>query len=411
MATVYWVGRQRKRAQVDTITVGSATAAQTFTVTVGGRKTVTYTAGGSETTVTVTAALLALLQAMDDGEFTELTFATPSSATSTITATGPDDGCPFTLAVGGTGTISRTATTTPLSPHDLNDAANYSGNAVPSASDVLVFEDGDVDAKYNAAALTAIALASVTRRASYTGRLGLPSENPNGYPEYRTQHVELNCPTVNLEQAAGDVAGQFRLKCVHTGSAATFTIAGGGAGAVGEEVFEVFGLPASSVVQVSGASVALAHLAGQTATAATVAAKDAVVWIGAGVTLTTASLTNCQGRVEASWTTLTMLVGGRVEVLGAAAGSAAGTLVYKGTLVWKSTGATGNSPVVGSGGTVDFSQAPAAVTVGGTVELNAGAGWLDPAGVISTSYNLKLNRCNAADVNLDLGVNKTLAVS
>jgi len=91
--------------------------------------------------------------------------------------------------------------------------------------------------------------------------------------------------------------------------------------------------------------------------------------------------------------------------------SAAGTLVYKGTLVWKSTGATGNSPVVGSGGTVDFSQAPAAVTVGGTVELNAGAGWLDPAGVISTSYNLKLNRCNAADVNLDLGVNKTLAVS
>lgn len=408
MATVYWVGRQRVRQQVDEITIGSNTAGHTFAVTAGGRKSVTYTAVSGDTTATIAAALLALLRDSAEGEFAELTWE-EGSTTSKVAATGPDDGKPFTLAVSGTGTISTTTLTAPLSPHDLNDGANYSGNALPSGGDTLVFEDSAIDAKYNAAALTAIAL-TVVRRASYTGRWGLPAESDAGYPEYRPQHLELNSTSILVEQPASDAAGQFRVKAT-AGGAATVTVRADGGGQLGGEALEVYGLAASSVVRLSGGGVAIAPLAGQAAAVATLTALDAAVRCGSGVTLTDAALKDCQARLDCSYTTLTQTVGGRTEVTGSAAGGNAGTKVYKGSLVWRSTGALGNSPVIGGGGVIDFGLAPGSVAVGGTVELNAGAAWLDPAGRVATAYNVKLVNCRADEVTLDVGTNKTLAVS
>src|SRR4051812_46783557 len=116
MATVTWVGKSQTTPQLDTITVGSATAAQTFTATRNG-KVVSYTAGGGETTTTVALAVLALLQASTEPEFQELTFAA-GSAGNLVTITGPADGAPFSLTVGGTGTISLAHTTTAAGPFD-----------------------------------------------------------------------------------------------------------------------------------------------------------------------------------------------------------------------------------------------------------------------------------------------------
>lgn len=408
MATVTWIGQQIRRRQVDTLTVGSSTAGHTFITTING-KAVSYTAISGDTTATIAAAIRALLAASTEGEFRELQYGTVAS--SAFTVTGPEDGAPFALAVSGTGTYSRTATTTPLSPHDLNDGKNYSTGALPSGSDHLVFENSSVDAKYNADALAGVGLASVTRRASFTGRLGLLAQNANGYREYRASEVEFDAPLQTYEVAAGDQAGHVRVKSVGA-SAVTLSVQGdGGQTALGFEVVQVRGLPSSSAVRVNGASLALAAYAGHTATVATLNAENATLWLGAGVTLGTANLTNVTGWTEAGWTALTMYTGGTLDVRGAAAGANSGLKVYGGTVNWRSTGAVGNSPVVGTGGTVSFEQAPASVTCGGTVELNAGAAWLDPSGRIGTPYNVNLNRCTLADVNLNVGPNKTLAVS
>lgn len=408
MATVLWIGQQIKRPQVNTLTVGSSTAGHTFITTING-KSITYTAVSGDTTTTIASAIKALLAASDAGEFSELTFGTPS--TNTFTITGPDDGAPFTIALSGTGTYSSSSTTSPLSPHDLNDGKNYSTGALPSGSDDLVFENGDVDAKYNAAALTGITLTSVTRRASFTGRIGLPLNNANGYREYRTSEVEFDAPTQTYELAQSDQAGQIRVKSVGASAVTLLVSAESNGAAVGNEVVELRGLPSSSVVRVQSASLALARNAGQTATVSTLTGNDSTVWLGSGVTLTTATLTNCNTTTYASWTTLNQYAGGTTEVRGAAAGANSGLKVYGGNVIWRSTGATGNSPVVGAGGSVDFSRAPSTVTCGGTVELNAGATWLDPSGRISTPYNLNLNRCTLADVRVNVGPNKTLAVS
>lgn len=409
MAIVLWLPRQRARAQVDTLTVGSNTTGHTFIATIN-TKAVGYTAVSGDTTVTITAALLALLQACAEPEFRELAFAL-GSTTSKINVTGPDDGAPFTLTVSGTGTFSTTAATAPLSPSDVGDVLNYSTGALPGAGDTLVFEESAEDAKYNADALAGIALAAVVRRASHTGRIGLPPQNTNGYPEYRPTGLELDAPSITIEIGPGDAAGQVRIASVSS-TAVTMLVEGDGTtAAVGDEVVHVVGLPAASELRVLGASAAVATLAGQTAAVATLTAQSATLWLGKGVTLGDATLTNCVFSLECSHTALTMLSGGSGDVRGAASCANAGLKVYAGTLRWRSTGGTGNSPVVGGGGTIDFGQAPAGVAVGGTVELNAGATWTDPVGKIGTPYNVALNRCSLRDVNLDAGLGKTLAVS
>lgn len=407
MPTIRYVGRQRIRQQLDEMTVASSTVGHTFVSTVGV-KAITYIAVTGDTTVTIAAAILALLQASTEGEFAELTFA-EGSTTSKITATGPDDGAPFVLTVSGTGTYTTTTLTAALSPSDLGDVLNYSTGALPSAADTLVIEDTAADFKYNGAALAGIALASVIRRATHTGRLGLLTQNPRGYVEYRTSDVSLDSVLILIETAQGDAASQVRINSINT--ACTFTVTGAGQAAVGAEVVEVRGLVAASIVRAAGGSVAVAPLAGQVATVATLLAENAAVRFGNGVTFATGTLVNCQSRISSSWSTsLTMLSGGTCEVLGSAGGPASGTLVYAGTMQWKSTGSPGNSPVIGPGGTFDLTEAPAALTVGGTVSLSPGGTWLDPAGRVAT-YALKLDKCKLSDSAFDPGTNRTLTVS
>ena len=410
MATVLWVGRQTRRAQVGTLTVGTASTGGTITVTVGGRKSVVVTPSTTNTTTTA-AEIAAACKASAEPEFREITW---TSAAAVVTFTGPADGAPVTVAKtdgGSNSTSLNTSVTAPLSPHDLNDGANYSTGALPSGSDALVFENSAVDAKYNAAALTGITLASVTRRKSFTGRLGLPAQNPAGYTEYRTAEVELDAPTVLIEVADGDQAGQVRIKSVST-PAVTLTVQGDGSGAaVGEEVVQVRGLPASSVLRANGGSVQVAAVAGHTATLATVLGQNATVWLGAGVTLTDATYTNCTVRHDCAATTFKQYEGGTSDMRGGASVANGGLKLYAGTMNWRSTGATGTGPLLGNGAVLDFSQAPNTVTVGGTVALYSGATWNDPAGKVSTSYTLQAVNCRLEDVRIVAGVNRTLAVS
>lgn len=406
MATKTWVGQAQVVRQVDTVTITAGDAATTYTVTIN-TKAVSYT--GSATVATVAAGLQAAFAASADPEFRELTSAYVSGATFTVT--GPADGAPFTLAVsvaGGSGTISRTATTAATGPHDAGAAANYSGGSLPSAGDTLVFESSATSVLYNLTGLAAVALAAVVRRVSFTGTIGLPDVNPAGYREYRTRDLSLDAPAVTIEQSGQDQAQQIRLNSI-TASATTLTVIGDAAGGgVGAERVEVRGLPASSVVNVTGGSVAVAPLAGQSCTVATLRGLNATVRVGSGASLTTVNLQNCQARLEAGCTTLTIDQGGSVTTTGAAA--VTNTNVDGGTLAWRSTGSPGTVKV-GSGGVIDFSNAPAAVALGATAEVYAGATWSDPAGRVTTSFAVTVVRASVGEVSLDFGTGRTLTVS
>jgi len=411
MAVVYWVGKQRKLAKQATLSIGTASTGGTITLTFGNSKTVVITPTTTNTTTTA-EELLAAIQAATDGEITELTV-TQSGAV--LTFVGPDDGAPFTLSKTDGGANSPTLTTTvnPKSPYDANDVLNYSPGALPvDTTDSLVFENNDIDCKYNVDALTAIELASpgLTRRATYTGRWGLPPVNAAGYPEYRAQELEIKAQTVLVEGNRGDYAGQFRLKSKWTGSAATITINGEqGPVNVGSEVVEITGLPASSVVQFVSSSVALAPNQSQTCTALTVKGNNGTLRVGPSATLSgTVNLVGCTALIKASWTTSLTAIG---QTYCEAGGAAAGPLVIEqGTVAWKSTGNPGSTVTIGSGGTLDMTNAPATVSIGSTIQMYSGSQMLDPAGRAG-NFVFKLNHCTLQEVNIVVPDDKTFTLS
>jgi phage tail sheath gpL-like len=97
-------------AQKDTVTITSATAAQTQIVTINGVD-YTYLNGGSETLTTVAAAVAAMLNAIPD------VFATSSAAV--VTAQSRYPGVAYSIAVSGTG-----------SPSTANVTANTAGTGM-----------------------------------------------------------------------------------------------------------------------------------------------------------------------------------------------------------------------------------------------------------------------------------------
>lgn len=405
MGNVRWVGgRQQARAQVETVTIGSNTAAQTFPVKIG-RKTVTYTAGTGESTTTVAQGLWALLDASTEGEFAEVDWGDEPAA-AVITATGPADGAPITLVTtGGTGTISHTTTVAPLSPYDANDAANFDGNALPSA-DVVYLDAGAVPMRYNLDVAGWGNVTAIHRRATYSGAVGLPDANPAGYEEYRVRRLTpaaATVVTVRVEQSAN--TGAFRLDDAAAGGAVTVQVTGDGTGG---EPADLTGLPASSVVNVAGGSVILAPLVSDTCTVLTFRGSNSSVEFGPGLTLSgTATLVSCTGVAKGSWTALS-LNGGSLDVLGAATGP---LTIDGGTVRWRSTGAVATGTVIGSGGVLDFTLSPQGVAMGGAVSLYAGATFWDPAGRVTTPYTLTYVRCSMEEVSVNVGTAKSLAVS
>ncbi|HYH63953.1 MAG TPA: hypothetical protein VD866_04575 [Urbifossiella sp.] len=406
MADIFWVGRQRRRAMTRTLTVTTADTGDTITVTTGGTKSVVVTPSTTNTTTTA-AEIAAACEASEEPEFEEITW---TSATNVVTAVGPEDGAPITISKtdGGTNATVLATTVAALSPNDLGDAANYAGAALPANLDRLVFQDGSVPVLYNLAAFTGVTY-TVLRRDTYIGAIGLDDVNPNGYPEYRPTHLETAGATIEIEGTDRDAPGQFRFKST-AGGAVTVTIRGGVPAPIGEEVVEVYATGAASVYQIAGGALAIAPNVGQTATVGTLTATDASLRIGSGVTLGSVAGTLLQdvtALILSSWSNGLTLDGGEVTVGGAGTGA---LTIDGGRLVWRSTANPANSPTVASGGTLDLTQAPKVLTIGGTVSLYAGA-TLDDRNGRGGNYAAQCVRCTPQEVNWLLPNNKTLTLS
>ena len=131
MATRTWLGRAQSMAQVCTVTIGSSTSTQTFTITNPNSKAITYVAGSGETTSTIAAALQQLIANSQEGEYRELV---PTVVANVITITARVPGVPFTISVAGTGTITLATPTANVSPNDPANPVNWSGGVVPQGS-------------------------------------------------------------------------------------------------------------------------------------------------------------------------------------------------------------------------------------------------------------------------------------
>ena len=285
--------------QVSTITVGGTwLTGETASITMNGRS-VTVTLGATVTVAHVCDALRAAFNGdaiVGDEtrnttgnlipEFNEIT---ATDTNTTVVLTHDTNGVPFTATVSETstsGTVSIATTTAAVGPSILA-AGNLSGGALPSASDILVFEDNSVDLLYGLDAATNL-LAELHIKASSTGLIGLSRFNANSYAEYRTREFTVESTLVTIGAGEGDGSGRLLLN-LGNDQTAVVVYKTDTSEDEGYHALRIRGTHASNVLRVLGSStVDIACEAGHTATFATlIVGGSSKVRTSAGTTLGT----------------------------------------------------------------------------------------------------------------------------
>lgn len=210
MATKRWLGGAPARKQVTTITMGGTwLAAETLTVTCGNQDLI-LTVGSTVTTTQIATELAKLLAATSvsgaalgtgyDGnyggqEILQFQDFVATSNSNVVTLTGATAGLPFTVTASETstsGTVSVSTTTAATGPNHADNADNWSGGTLPANGDTMLFDTGAVAVKYGLTYFRTNTLSCpLTHTTDYTGQIGLPDENPAGYPEYREKRLQI----------------------------------------------------------------------------------------------------------------------------------------------------------------------------------------------------------------------------
>lgn len=419
MANVIWKGGAPAVAQVTTCTVGGTVEADDiFKITIG-TKTLSVAAGSTAaaTVATTIAAAFNALSSTDYPEFAEITALATSGGAFTLTS--DTAGVPFTVTLATTEangsaadnqTFTQAATTANSGPNDWSTAANWSGGAVPVNSDDVYFEDSTIDCFYGMDQ-SAVTVTSLTIRNTFTGTIGLPRTNENGYVEYRDTYLKIGATTITIGQGSGDGSGRIK---INAGSVQAALNVHNSGTALDDGVPSILflGTHASNAITVSGGSVGVAFYAGEVSTVSSlkVSVTDGLdmseVVCGLGVTLGT--VVNYNGSITCDTTTaaITSLTqyGGQLIIDGKANAVTALT-IYGGTAYYNTAG-TCTLAVVGASGTLDFRRDMRAKTV---TQLNCydGASVYDTAGVLTLTNGIDLIACGIEDCKLELGKNKT----
>ena len=417
-----------------TITVANTwAAADTATVTIN-EKDLTLTVGSLVTTAQVATSISQMIngETFTDttaaasitgdkvGEFSNIT-ATVSGSVVTCTGGRLDtDGTqthlrsrPFTLTAtevtAGTGTATAASTQVATGPHHWDNVDNWSGGAVPVDSDDVVFDDGSVSCLYSMGVPTAVSLATLKRRKSYTGKIGLANQNTDNpalpFYEYLTQYLTLGAVAdavtmvVTLESDGGRTF-------IDNGDAqATWNIR---SKASSREIPEVPAIlikstHVSCTLDLQAGDVGVAFYDGEAAALATIRvgyiddqAGDAKLYLGDGVTTLTTT-TQTGGTVQFDSALVTYNLQGGVLTVGDAGAPTVTTLnIDGGTCFYRGAG-TMTTVNVGGGGTLDFRAGTKPVTVTNT-NFYEGSAFYDPQGRVTHTNGIDLIRCNVAQL-------------
>ena len=401
MANRKWLGQALAVAQVNTVTPTAANS-QTYTITING-KNVNFTADASATVAEITAGLTAAFNASTEPEFAEIT---ATDSTTHVTLTADTAGYPFTntSSATGAGTNVTATTTANAGPNDWSTADNWSGDAVPVSTDDVYIENSSVDILYGLGQ-SAVTLGSLNIAQTFTGKIGLPERNANGYAEYRFTdgYLAISATTTNIGR--GDGTGSGRIKLNFGSVATTMNVYGTGSPAeVGLEPLLWKGT-GSNVLNVFAGSVGcgvLAQTTTETVTLTTLRMYGGYVRTGPACTVTTKDQ---NGGVLDSWFTVTTcnMTGGTHNHY---ASTMSTVQINGGTLNWKSS-ANPTSVIVNSGGVLDFTGDSRAVTVT-TANIYAGSKIWDPYARVTWTNGIDLEECDLTEVTLNVGKDRKL---
>lgn len=422
-SNIHWLGTAQAVAQVNRVTPGGTVAAgSTFTITING-KSITYTAVGADAVATIVTELFTRFAACQEPEFLEIN-ARDTGASGYLTLTAKVAGVPFTVtsSAGGSGspTCSTTTPTANSGPNVISVGANYSGGSAPGNSDTVTFT-GSVPALYDLGALSAVTgLVIIIRDVTSTFRIGLPPENVGGktYYEYRPQSLTTAGGTVTIDAPQCGLirlnfgASAATVNCYRTGSRAVSNLpALTLVGTHPANAFNLFGGDVGIAMRPTETSVVAALKVGTANPDAAgglfgAGGSSAKVAIGAGVTVTAATVQSGSVDSESSIGTLTA-EGGVVTTRGATTITTA-NVRDAAQLAHESTG-TITTLNLGPKGKFDKGDdyRPNTVT---NCTVYEGAVINDPAGSVTWTNGIAL-KCRVKKADIDVGNNRTLSVA
>jgi hypothetical protein len=423
MATRVWIGAVRPVAQVTRWLFNGTWENNDNVIVTIGSKSITVVSG-SATPATIVDNVVAELNNSNDPEFEEITW---SRSGDYLVGTADEEGVPFTCTLtttetgGGAADLQRfdgatssvgVDLTACTGPNFANVAGNWSGATLPIDGDTVIFADSDVSCLYGLDN-NAVTPASVYFDASFTGSIGLPVYNENGYYEYRERFLKYSnsgdATNMQVVVGQGEGGGSPRIKLnAGTGQSTVTVLSTGQPETDSEKAFEFIGTHASNEVNVSAGSVGIALHAGSAATVPTLRVgyqtnveSDSSVLCGLGATLTTVTQAGGTLETRSNITTLTLSGGEHVK----AAGTVTTLNANGGVYIHNSTG-TVTTIVAASGAEVDFSRDLRTKTVT-NFTVNAGATLKDPHGVVTYTNGIVFNRCRPSDVEWEAAINKT----
>ncbi len=415
MTTTYWHPSATPVAQVDTLTVaGTPAAGNKITATIGDG-TATYTLVTGDTVSTAAAGLSAVLNGSTASpEFQSITW-TVSGAVITGTASSP--GTPFTLsasATGGGATLTRASVQANVGPSDVGNSANWIRSGVaslPQNGDDVVVAGTAIGLLYNLAALAAVQFLSYTRWQSFTGQIGLPTQNPAGYREYRPTYFEFtSAGTVTLLLGEGAGAGPSRERYDVGATQANLQALASG-GAADDVSVRFLTTNAASTVLSSGVSVGIATDPGEVAALASArATAGGSLAIGPGCTVSgqvqadgaTAQLSGPAGSILAQ--------NGSAFAVTSEARTYSSVIAKNGSrLTWLSD-STITSLDLQTGSVLDKSSDPRPITITSSSLDGDGTAILDPTSAI-TYTNATAVRGIVSSGVITFGAGKNLKVS
>ena len=318
-----------------------------------------------------------------------------------------------TSSLTGSGTSGNVATTTdPTGPNWFSEPLNYAGGAVPTNSDVLVFEHSDVPVLYGLEDLAAVTLAELHVRQSFTASsIGLPTSTGE-YREYRPLALKIKATKVYVGQGDGTGCPLVRL---NTGTAQTeVLVQGTGQPSTELPALNWIGDHGSNAVKVFRGSVGLSSVAGQTGQLAALALgyvdsveSDVNVVVGAGLgTIGTVDQIGGVLSCAANVTTGNFLAG-ECELIGAAT---VATMHVGAAAVYYSSTGTCSQAYVMRDGLLSFTRNMQQRTFTNCT-IVSGAAIHDPAKTVIWTNPIALSHCRIQDVDLQLGTNITIDVA
>jgi len=410
VAVKYWRGGAGAVTQIVRFTFSAYTSGVTYTLTVANQS-VSFTADAS-TEDNVVDGLVAAISAAGLAEFSE--FTASNATASGITLTANTAGVPFDVTGSATGgvTASKTTDQAATGPNFFNNADNWEGGSLPSSGDDLVFEDTSIDLSYEIDQETPYD--SVTIHASYTGRIGLPSEAAGGYQEYRPQFLKIGDgdPFV-LDIGQGNGSQSQLIKIDANAGVVTMNQYGSGNAVSGAFAVVLKNPDSGSVINVFAGQLEVdADISGNVTTLRlTPSGVGGDLSVMTTETVTIGAVTINGGQLEVRGDATSLDASENAEVTVSNASAIATVSVASGaTVFWGSSGGIATQLNVYFQGVMDFSRSGNTKTVAAAKVYHGGV-LTDSLSVITWTAGVELVGCRIEDVTLDLGRGKTLSVS